>query len=195
MGPQTDKQHIQLMKQRFNIPDNIRVNTYYMGNSGDDINNAFNEPDKQVMYNSVPAPRMNFEFEDHIPVPFSPITSPSSSTDEENEEDELDYERIFGNNFSQSREYLEPSLPEHFLIHQNNPQTQQPEYVEPFSETKHSCYQTSTLNGVQLSQQDDEECNSENSYAALKEESLDDISDSDNSILRREEGELSPSPQ
>merc|ERR1712030_4373 len=119
--------------------------------------------------------------------------SPSSSTDEENEEDELDYERIFGN-FSQSREYLEPSLQEHLLIHQTNPQTQQPEYIEPFSETKHSCYQVSTLNEVQLSQQDDEECNSDNSYAALKEESLDDVSDSDNSILRREEGELSPTP-
>merc|ERR1712030_228555 len=137
-------------------------------------------------------PRMNFEFEDHIPVRFSPIMSPISSTDEENEEDELDYERVFGNNFSQ--EYLEPSLTEHLLIHQNNPQTQQPEYIEPFSETKHSCYQVSTLNEVQLSQQDDEECNSDNSYAALKEESLDDVSDSNNSILRREEGELSPTP-
>merc|ERR1712055_140538 len=80
------------------------------------------------------------------------------------------------------------------LIHQNNPQTQQSEYVEPFSETKHSCYQVSTLKGVQLSQQDDEECNSDNSYAALYEESLDVISDSDNSILRREVGELSPTP-
>merc|ERR1712030_263712 len=90
--------------------------------------------------------------------------------------------------------YLEPSLPEHLLIHQNNPQTQQPEYIEPLSETKHSCYQVSTLNGVQLNHQDDEECSSDNSYAALKEESLDDISDSDNSILRREEGELSPTP-
>merc|ERR1712030_4203 len=137
-------------------------------------------------------PRMNFEFEDHIPVRFSPIMSQISSTDEENEEDELDYERVFGNNFSQ--EYLEPSLPEHLLIHQNNPQTQQSEYVEPFSEAKHSCYQASTLNEVQLSQQYDEECNSDNSYAALYEESLDDISDSDNSILRREEGELSPTP-
>ena len=122
------------------------------------------------MYNPVPAPRMNFEFEDHFPVSSSPIMSPISSTDEENEEDELEYERVFGNNFSQ--EYLEPSLPEHLLIHQNNPQTQQSEYVEPFSETKHSCYQASAINEVQLTQPDDEEYNSDNSYAALKEESL-----------------------
>ena len=90
--------------------------------------------DNQVAYNagSVSPPRMNFQFEDHIPVPLSPIISPSSSTDEENEEDELDYERIFGNNFSQSREYLEPSLPEHVLSHQNNTQIQQQEYVEPY---------------------------------------------------------------
>ena len=88
--PQTDKQHIQLMKQKFNISPNMTVNTYYMGNSSDDINNAFNEPDNQVIYNPVPAPRMNFEFEDHIPVPFSPIMSPISSTDEENDEDELE---------------------------------------------------------------------------------------------------------
>merc|ERR1712105_516074 len=150
--------------------------------------------DNQVAFNPGPVspPQMNFEFEDQIPVPFSPIMSPISSTDEENEEDELDYERVFGNNCSQ--EYLEPSLPEHLLIHQNNPQTQQSGYVEPFSGAKHSCYQASTLNGVQLSQQYDEECNSDNSYAALKEESLDDISDSDNSFLRREEGELSPTP-
>merc|ERR1712074_125806 len=145
-------------------------NTYYMGNSGDDINNGFNEPEYQVIYNPVPAPRMNFEFEDHIPVPSSPIMSPSSSTDEENEEDELDYERVFGNNFSQ--EYLEPNLPDHLLIHQNNPQTQQSEYVEPFSEAKHSYYQDCTLNESQPSQQDDEECNSDNSYPALYEKSL-----------------------
>merc|ERR1711936_425463 len=56
----------------------------------------------QVAFNPDPVspPRMNFEFEDQIPVPFSPILSPISSTDEENEEDELEYERIF--NFSQS---------------------------------------------------------------------------------------------
>ena len=119
--PQTDKQHIQLMKQKFNIPPNMTVNTYYMGNSSDDINNAFNEPDNQVIYNPVPAPRMNFEFEDQISVPSSPIMSPISSTDEENEEDELEYEKVFGNSFSQ--EYLERSLPENLLIHQNNPQT------------------------------------------------------------------------
>ena len=100
-----------------------------------------------------------------------------------------------GNNFSQSREYVEPSLPEHLLIHQNNSQSQQPEYVEPyFSETKHSCYQTSTLNGAQLSQQDDQESNSDNSYAALNDQSLDDVSDSENSILKREEGEIFPTP-
>merc|ERR1712208_97369 len=92
--PQTDKQHIQLMKQKFNIPPNMTVNTYYTGNSSDDINNAFNEPNNQVIYNPVPAPRMNFEFEDQISVPSSPI----SSTDEENEEDELEYEKVFGNN-------------------------------------------------------------------------------------------------
>merc|ERR1712208_196677 len=91
---QSDKQHIQLMKQKFNIPPNMTVNTYYMGNRGDDINNAFNEPDNHVIYNPVPAPRMNFEFEDKIPVPFSPIMSPISSTDEENEEDELEYEYL-----------------------------------------------------------------------------------------------------
>merc|ERR1712236_148503 len=77
--------------------------------------------DNQVAFNPGPVspPRMNFEFEDHIPVPFSPIMSPSFSTDEEDEENELDYERVF--NFSQASEYLEPSLPEHLLIHQNKP--------------------------------------------------------------------------
>merc|ERR1712208_153191 len=148
----------------------------------------------QVAFNPEPVspPQMNFEFEDQIPVPFSPVMSPISSTDEENEDDELEYERVFGNNFSQ--EYLEPSLPELLLIHQNNPQTQQSEYVEPFSEAKHSYYQDCTLNEVQPSQQYDEECTSDNSYAALYEESLDEISESDDSILRREEGELSPTP-
>ena len=117
------------------------------------------EPDNQVIYNPVPAPRMNFEFEDHFPVSSSPIMSPISSTDEE---DELEYEKVLGNNFSQ--EYLEPSLPQHLLIHQNNPQTQQSEDIEPFSKQN-----TAVLNEVQLCQQ--KECNSENSYAALKEES------------------------
>merc|ERR1712082_365680 len=47
--------------------------------------------DNQVAFNPGPVspPRMNFKFEDHIPVPFSPVMSPCSSTDEENEEDEL----------------------------------------------------------------------------------------------------------
>ena len=31
----------ELIRQRFNIPDDIRVNTYYVGDDGDDIINAF----------------------------------------------------------------------------------------------------------------------------------------------------------
>merc|ERR1712215_455804 len=116
---------------------------------------------------------MKFESENH-----SPVMSPISSTDEE---DELEYEKVLGNDFSQ--EYLEPSLPQHLLIHQNNPQTQQSEDIEPFSKQN-----TAVLNEVHLCQQ--EECNSENSYAALKEESSANIPDSDNSILRNEEGDL-----
>ena len=143
--------------------------------------------DNQVTYNPGPIspPRMNLEFEEHVPVQFSPIMSPTSSTDEEDTLDELDYERNFGTNFS--REYVEPSLPEHVLSPQNNTQIQQQEYVEPyFSETKNSCYQTFTLNGVQLSQQDELESNSDNSYAALDDQSLDD--------MKKEEEEMSPTP-
>merc|ERR1712208_250398 len=150
--PQTDKQHIQLMKQKFNIPPNMTVNTYYMGNSGDDINNAFNEPDNQVIYNPVPAPRMNFEFEDHIPVPFSPIMCPISSTDEENEEDELEYERVFGNNFSQ--EYLNTCSFIKITHKLSSLST-----LNPFQKPNTAIIRS--LNEVQLSQQDDEECNSD----------------------------------
>ena len=91
------------------------------------------DENNQVPYTTEPVspPRMNFEYEDTIPVPLSPLmSSDSSEEEEENEEDELQYERVFGNN---SREYLEPSLPEHLLIHQTS------EYIEPFIE--HSCHQ------------------------------------------------------
>ena len=47
---------------------------------------------------------------------------------------------------------------------------------------------------MQLSKQDDENSNSDNSYAALDDMSLDDVSDSENSILKREEAEISPTP-
>ena len=106
---------------------------------------------------------MDFTFEDQIPA-FSPITDQeSNSTDEE---DEQHFETNYG--FNQSREYVEPSLPEHLLIHPSNSQTQQQEYDEPyFSESKFNIYQTSTLNGMQLSQQDDENSNSDNSYAVF----------------------------
>ena len=134
-------------------------------------------------------PRMDFTFEDQIPA-FSPITDQESNSSDE--EDEQHFETNYG--FNQSREYVEPSLPEHLLIHTNNSQTQQQEYDEPYiSESKFNIYQTSTLNGIQLSQQDDENSNSDNSYAAL-DMSLDDVSDSENSILKREEGEISPTP-
>ena len=143
--------------------------------------------DNQVIYTPghVSPPRMDLTFEDHIPLAFSPITDQESfSTDEEDEPhfetDFLNYE----NNFSQSREYVEPSLPEHLLIHTNNLQSQQQEYDEPyFSESKYNIYQTSTLNGIQLSEQDDQNSNSDNSYAALDDVSLDDVSDSEDSIL------------
>ena len=46
-------------------------------------------------------------------------------------EDELEYERVLGANFSE--EYLEPNLPEHLLIHQTS------EYNEPFIDSKNSC--------------------------------------------------------
>merc|ERR1712208_103023 len=156
--------------------------------------NVMLNQENEIEFNpeAVSPPRMNFEYEDQIPIPFSPIMSPISSTDEETEGDELEYERVFGNNFSQ--EYLEPSLPEHLLIHQSNPQTQQPQYNELFLETKYSYYQDCTLNEVQPSQQNDEECDSENLYAALYKESLDEISEDENSVLKREEGELSPTP-
>ena len=148
--------------------------------------------DNQVIYNPGPVspPRMDLTFEDQIPVAFSPITDQeSNSTDEE---DEQHFETNYG--FNQSREYVEPSLPDHLLIHPSNSQTQQEEYDEPyFEESKFNIYQTSTLNGMQLSQQDDENSNSDNSYAAL-DMSLDDVSDSENSILKREEGEISPTP-
>ena len=125
---------------------------------------------------------MNLEFEEHVPVQFSPIMSPASQDDEEDTLDELDYERTFETNFSS--EYVEPSLPEHVLSHQK---IHQQEYVEPyFSETKNSCYQTFSLNGVQLSQQDDSGNDSDNSYAALDEQSLDD--------MKTEEEEGSPTP-
>ena len=59
---------------------------------------------------------MNFEYEDTIPVPLSPLwSSDSSEEEEENDDDELQYEKVFGNT---PREYLEPSIPEHLLIHQ-----------------------------------------------------------------------------
>ena len=102
------------------------------------------------------------------PVAFSPITDQES--DSTDQEDEPHFETNY--DFNQSREYVEPY----------------------FSESKYNIYQTSTLNGIQLSEQDDQNSNSDNSYAALDDVSLDDVSDSEDSILKREEGEISPTP-
>ena len=141
-------------------------------------------------------PIIDLTFEDHIPVAFSPITDQES--DSTDEEDEPHFETNYENNFSQSREYVEPSLPEHLLIHTNNLSSQPQEYVEPdFSESKYNNYLTSTLNGIQLSEQDDQNSNSDNSWDELRrlEATLDNISsDSKDSTLKMEEGEISPTP-
>ena len=86
--------------------------------------------------------------DDEIPVPFSPVPfSPvMSSISSDDQEYDLEYERVLSANFSQ--EYLEPSHP------------QQSQCIEPFIE--HSCYQVSA---VQLTKSDDEE--HKNSSTAL----------------------------
>ena len=98
--------------------------------------NVMLNQDNQVTFNPGPIspPRMNLEFEETVPVqfspimspasPISPIMSPASQDDAEDTWDKLDYERTFGTNFSS--EYVEPSLPEHVLNHQK---IHQQEYV------------------------------------------------------------------
>ena len=51
--------------------------------------NVMLNQENEIEFNpeAVSPPRMNFEYEDQIPIPFSPIMSPISSTDEENEGD------------------------------------------------------------------------------------------------------------
>ena len=46
------------------------------------------------------------------------------------------------------------------------------EYFENFSETKSDVYQSYNINGIKLNHKEDFETDSENSYAALDEQSL-----------------------
>ena len=55
-----------------------------------------------------------------------------------------------------------------------------------FLKQKNNCYQSFSINGIKLNQQDDSGNDSDNSYAALDEQSLDD--------MKTEEEEGSPTP-
>ena len=126
---------------------------------------------------------MNLEYEDLVPVQFSPVMSPASPvspimsppspvspimspiSEDDNTWDTLNYESTFRSNFSQ--EYLEPSLPDNLLQKMHHS-----EYFENFSETKSNVYQSYNINGIKLNHKEDFETDSENSYAALDKQSL-----------------------
>ena len=117
---------------------------------------------------------MDLSFEEDIPVLFSPLT--------DHENDSTD----------QDEEHFEPNL----LKYTNNLSSQPQEYVEPdFPESKYNNYLTSAVNGIQLSSKNYQNSDSDTSWDELRrlESTLDNISsDSEDSILKMEEGEISP---